>query len=368
MSPIGQLNLLIWLSWPRPYTASPLRPLLREAGYELVGLGMDLDVPSDLYQKAKAAGVAIKRAVNPDLVLYHADDARVLTVECKANSFGAVPPLHSSGKPSPSHSAFQAAALLAMAGPHLAKTIGYVPHDHWTAYVLYVTGAGKEPAVHTTLGSISSALAAAGVAPTDSGAVGIEVRPGDGIYLTPAASAPLPVATLAGGPERALKLDAEDTGETLQIVPLLPYDPSIGDPDPFHKKVFEERLRAAIASAIGRQVGPRPFEVTLDQVLQDAVEVWSLWKDGAAKRGLREKAKRYVQSVASGIAEFVKANALGVEVSFERGRLRVGKAGTSGTRRMRGYLESASFRRGNFDFWGPPAEQLELPLYERRGD
>lgn len=337
-TPLFQLNLMIWLTWPaRP--AGIVRPVFREDGFTLRGIGLTFELPLEIRARAGAGNVPFKERPGPDLLLDHRQRRLLLPIECKVSSFGPdVPPK------SKKHQARQAAALLSATGPYLADYLGLpVPMDWW-AYVLYAVSGNQETTMQTTLEHLNTQLQSAHIEPTSAGALGIYIRD-DGIYLTPAPGASVPVTALQAAPSGGVRVMELEEDEDPRPLYLLPWDPSIGPADEYERRVLEERVRVALTSLIGSRLDASTFEVSLDEILQAAVEVWEIWHDPKATAGFRNAVRRYVRQV---LAQLRKMD---VDIQVHQNTFTFVQVTPQVARTVRRYLISAAFRRGEIDLW-----------------
>ena len=259
-------GLMLWLVWPTLPT-DIVRPILREDGFDLRSIAPAFVAPLEVQARAGTAGIPFKERPSPDLLLEHSERHTLLPIECKVSSFGPDAP---SG--SERHQSRQAAALLSATGPYLADYFGLSAGVDWQAYLLYAVSGSQEAAMQTTLEVLSARLQTAHIDVTLAGAVGIYIAQ-DGIYLKPAA-ATVPITALRTSRPDGVRVVKLEDGEDPRVLYLLPWDPSIGPMDTYERRALEERVRSAIAFLIGSRLDATSFDVSLDEVLQAAVEVW----------------------------------------------------------------------------------------------
>ncbi|RMF27277.1 MAG: hypothetical protein D6759_18025 [Chloroflexi bacterium] len=343
-TPLFQLNLMLWLVWPALPPSVNIHPVFREDGFTLRGIGWAFALPLEVRVKAEEAGLPVKARASPDLLLDHRQRKLLLPIECKVSSFG---PNASGG--SRTHPALQATALLATDGPSLADYLGLIEAAQWRAYLLYAVGGGAEDAMQGTLTELGYRLQAAHIEPVPAGALGIHLRD-DGIYLQPAPGAEIPVAALRSPPPNGVRVVEREDGDDPRPLYLLPWDPSIGLADEYERRILEERVRSALASLIGRRLDAPAFEVTLDEVLQEAVDVWEVWRDRQAVAGFRRAVRRYVRQVLKPLHK------MGLNVQVHQDTLVFDPVTPEMARKVRRYLSSAAFRRGEVDLWSEDAQ------------
>ena len=173
-TPLFQLNLMLWLAWyPLKYETSGIRPIFREAGFDLQGIGPSIIMPLAMEARAKVAGLRINRTATPDLLLKNTCRNLLLPIECKLNSFG---PDRKESK--------QAYVLLSASGPQLARSFGLMEPEEWISHVMYaVSGDGDARAqMINTLRSLAANLDKATIPNNPSGSLGILID-ADHVYL-----------------------------------------------------------------------------------------------------------------------------------------------------------------------------------------
>jgi len=345
-TPLFQLNLMLWLTWPAPPAAS-LRPIFREDGFALRGIGPAFELPLEIRARAGASGIPFKERPGPDLLLDHSQRRLLLPIECKVSSFGPDAPMDNK-----KHPAHQAAALLSATGPYLADYFGLPAPPTWRSFLLYAVGGSQEAAMHATLEHLSATLRSAPIDPTPAGAMGIYVRD-DGIYLKPAPAANIPVTALQELSFDGVRVVEIQDGQDPRLLYLLPWDPSVGPRDDYERQVLEERVRSALTSLIGSRLDMPTFDVSLDEVLQTAVEVWEVWRDRQAAAGFRNAVRVYVKQV---LAQLRKMD---VHIQIHQDTFTFAGVTPDVAQTVRRYLAGAAFRRGEIDLWSE-AVQLDF--------
>jgi hypothetical protein len=336
-TPLFQLNLMLWLVWPAP-TIGDVRPVFREAGFALHAIGPDLVLPLETRARTGAAGIPAKERVNPDLLLAHRPAAIFLPIECKISSFGPDVLLGDA-----KHQARQTAALLSLTGPYLADRFGLPSANNWRGYLLYAVGGGQEAAMQVTLNELTERLRQAHVEPTASGALGIHIRE-DGVYLQPAADADPPLLSFPSDRAAGLKVMRLEPGDDPRPLYLIPWDPSVGaSSDEYELRAVEERVRSAVIALIGSRLDATSFNVSLDEILRAAIEVWDVWRDREATAGFRNAVRAYVRRV------LAQLRRLGLMIETGQDTFAFAQITPEAAQRVRRYLSSSTFRRGEID-------------------
>ena len=345
-TPLFQLNLMLWLVWPVP-PAGIMRPIFREDGFDLRGIGPAFEMPLEVRARAGVAGIPFKERPGPDLLLEHHQRRTLLPIECKISRFGPDAPPGSK-----KHQSRQAAALLSTTGLYLADYFGLPAPADWRACLLYAVGGSQEAATQTTLEDLSARLQTAHIDPTLAGALGIYIRD-DGIYLKPAPAASVPVTALQTPPSAGVRVVELEDGEDPRVLYLLPWDPNIGPADEYERRALEERVRSALTSLIGSRLDAPIFDVSLDEVLQAAVEVWEMWRDRQAAAGFRNAVRAYVRRI------LTRLRKMEVDIQAHQDTFTFTGVTPQLARQVRGYLTSVAFRRGEIDLWSE-AVQLDF--------
>ncbi len=338
-TPLFQLNLMLFLTWPAP--PSFVEPLFHREGFALRSIAPPIGVPLEALARAQAADLSIQPTASPELLLEQSSQQQLLLIECKKSSFG---PASSTSK--------QVRALLACPGPYLAERIGVAAAMDWKGYLLYAVGGEQEGPMQDALQALSQELYTARISTADSGAMGIHVR-ADGVYLSPDASSNIPVQALQQAPTGGVRVMALEEGEDPRPLYLIPLDPSIGVDDPVERQVLEERVRQALTSLIGSRLDMPSFEVTMDETLTAVTEVWHLWEDSQATRGFRNAVRAYVKEALRQMRK------LGAHIDLRPHHFAFTQVTPKTARDLRRYLDSVAFRRGEIDLWSK-AVQLDF--------
>ncbi len=328
-NPLFQLNLMIWLSFPM--RGAKYSPVFRANGYGLYRIAPPIPVSMTVVARAAAAVPPLDMVERPapELVLRNGEARRLLTVECKASSFGP------DGK-----QARQAMGLISCGGPHTASVFGLDGPEGWAAHALFAVTHPQQGDMESCLEVLSGRLEAVRIEPTPSTSCGIELR-NDGVYLHFARSDRMPFTV----PDdmRVVTLEPGEDPRPLYVIPL---DPSINAQDEYGRRAVEERVRLALAYLIGSRLGEEELSISWEELLTAAIEVWPLWGDRDSKRYVSERVRRYVERVLDDIGAIP---ALGVRVSSAGFALEGVRPAVAA--RIRDYLASAGFRQGQLGLW-----------------
>lgn len=330
-TPLFQLNLMIFLSWPSSSTF--VKPIFHLDDFSLYRIGPR--IPTALEVRARATNavppVPIKLAAAPDLVLAHRSNRTLLPLECKCNSFGP-----------DTDQAQQANALLSDTGPYMADLFGLPQSNSWQAFLVYAVGSDKQCAMDATLGELAKRLKSARIEAVPHSSFGIAVHD-DGIYLEADPDVTSPIPSLQENPAAGIKVIELEDGEDPRPLYLVPLDPSIDAQDEYGREVLNERVRSALASLIGSRLDEQDFEVGVDEVLRTAIEVWDVWDDRESKAHLRNAVTSYMREVLRQISTY------GVDLFPERDRVFFRHIRRNAALDVRRYLTSVSYRQGKLD-------------------
>jgi len=279
MNALDQLNLMLWLAWGEVPSDDSVNPVFRRSGFELVAIGPSIPITLPYQRQLQEAGFKPKQAVSPDLFLQRHADFLLSPLECKESSFG----------PSSSTSA-QAAALLAVPGMQIAQDLGLIPPSRllqMTSRVCYAINGGQEGPLADTLSEIRAQLRRAGLAPNPAHVLGI-YEEDTGVYLQEETEGYLG----QNGPVQVLKAGAS-------VFPLIPWDPSLGKHEA-GRRDLEERLRAQIVAFLGAHLDEAlqgPLQISLDDLLRQALPIWIYWRDRDARRRIRRAARGFLRKL-----------------------------------------------------------------------
>ncbi len=235
--PLFQLNLMIWLSFPM--RAGKYTPIFRASGYELYRIAPPIPLSMGVVARASTATPPLDMVERPapELVLRHNEVPRLLTVECKASSFGP-----------DRKQARQAIGLISLTGPHMASVFGLDTPEQWAAHALFAVTHPQQDDMESCLEALSQRMQAARIEPIPSTSCGIELRD-DGVYLLFARPDRMPFSIVED-----VKVVTLEPGEDPRPLYVIPLDPSINAQDEYGQRVVEERTRTALAYLIGSRL------------------------------------------------------------------------------------------------------------------
>lgn len=330
-TPLFQLNLMIFLS--RPSSSSFVRPIFYRDGFSLYLIGPR--IPTALEVRARVINavppIPIKLAPAPDLVLAHRSNRVLFPLECKCNSFGP-----------DTDQAHQANALLSNTGTYMADLFGLSHSNSWQAFLAYAVSSDKQCAMDATLAALTERLTSAKIKTVPYGSFGIAIHR-DGVYLEPDPNTIFPIPSLQQAPTTGIKVVELEDGEDPRPLYLVPVDPSIDAQDKYGREVLNERLRSALASLIGSQLDESSFEISVDEVLCTAIEVWDVWDDRESKSYIRSVVTTYMREVLRQISTY------GIELVLERDKVIFKHIRRNAALDVRRYLSSAAYRQGKLD-------------------
>lgn len=344
-SPLFQLNLMLWLTWPTKYAG--IKPIFREQGFSLQAIGQPLSLSFILYSRLTEANIPVQNSAYVDLLLINNSKQVLIPIECKKKSFG---PTSSTSK--------QANCLLCHSGTDIAQVIGLPKARDWYAFLYYVVEDGYQEPMLNTLTQLTANLKQAQIAATSFGSIGIKVVINDGIYLNFVTDGNSNGAAYT--PKRGeVKVKDLEPDELPIPLYLLPFDMSSGELDDIAKKALEERIRSALAILIMQGLSKTTFDVTEEEIMSTAIEVWDYWKENHLKSGLLKVVRPYIQSV----VKILSVN--GIDVSLSNRTIRFSGITPEKAKKIRKYITSKNFKSSKTKIeQGLNAFliQLELPL------
>jgi hypothetical protein len=282
--PMFQLNVVLWMVQPAP-PGSPIRPILREAGYLLSALSRNLPPPLELRPKLMAL-VGSDTAPAPDALAEPPAETPWLVIECKGTSFGP-----------DSSTARQALKVLAVASD-LRSSLALVGDVPRPGFVAYLTRLEDRDRLAETLRELTRRLVDAGLPASTSGVLGLGredggrgflfVEPSSGNWPEPAASVLQPRARVM------LLADDEDP----RPLYLVPWDPSV-EQEPemreFCRAVLFARVTSEAIAVLGHETVPQRVVLKLEPLLSAATfRVSDRWRSKADLNRTIRDCKRFL--------------------------------------------------------------------------
>lgn len=338
-TPLFQLNLMLSLTL---YPSSRYQnSVFKDSGFSVFLIGYPIPTSG-----TKAAGLLAQPPIEangtaaPDLLLCNDKNLKLLLLECKLSGFG---PSAEQAKQANAILSCSGTYLTSLFGPTLAGKYRTPGAAGWDSFVLYVVGDGRQDDMYDTLAVLASALNLANVSVAPFGSVGIAIR-SDAMYLDLESRTVIPAATLQGSSNRSvwvMKLDDNEDPTPLYIIPV---DPSVGFGNPNERAILDEYVRSTLGSLIGSQLEGQSFDVSVEQVLRDAIIVWDEWAD-ASKAHLLRVVKVYMRRVYQQLNTIISQNNLAMNVEFDHhgGRIIFRSVNPSAAERIRRYLASTDF-------------------------
>ena len=284
MDALMQLNLMIWLAWGNVPEDDSIKPIFRQKGFDLFAIAPEIPIPLALQQAMRNRLGVYKQSVAPDLLLLHREHPEFLILECKESSFS-----------SSSSSKIQALGYLIVTGTRMAIDFGVIPptsHTQYDTLVCYVVNGGQEIAMFDTLQSLQTELRDNKFNANETNALGIYEK-GNSVFLTQATEGCLP------------ENDFLVVKESASVFPLIPWDPSLGE-NKEAKRDLEERLRSYFVSFLGanlEQAVQSPLDISVDELLREAIWVWDYWKDRSTRRNIKRAARRFLVDILKRLSE-----------------------------------------------------------------
>ncbi len=282
--PIYQVNLMLWLLQPLN-DSYPVRPILKELGYELFDIGPSMPLSPELRTKLTELSISHVEAPKPDLLISKNGTSEFVTIECKSQMFGST-----SKKP-----AHQARSLLLQNGEQFNLAIGLEVDASPELHLVYIAKHSETHNPEEGICQIRSELSKVGFNPVRTGTIGIDFYQ-DGIYLRDNYG--------QGEIPESLK---EIIGEGITVqqfspdenpIPLfyIPWDPNVSyQPEEmgnYCEQVFCERILAETVCEIGRRHVPGVVEVEYDYLLNAATSnFYERWRSKDTRRALQRSCR-----------------------------------------------------------------------------
>jgi hypothetical protein len=297
--PIGQLNLILWATRPLP-EGHAIRPVLRDAGYELRYLGPALPLTPALRERLIDSGLPFRERPRPDVLLRRSEADEYLLVECKRTMFGPC-----------SSSASQTRGLLLQTPDQLRAVLYLSPDAPANAHLAYVTRHYESPNPAEGIASIADQLGGAGFEVIPAGIICLEARD-DGIYMrTGYFPGVLPAPLLEATGHEVLLSRSDEGGSPLPLL-LIPWEPSLDRDSPlaaFGKWVLYQRLLTHVVIAVGHATPGHPVDVFYDAMLSDATfTYYERW------RALNREIATYLRGVCGDLITGALREVEGVEI------------------------------------------------------
>lgn len=280
--PLYQLNLMLWLLQPLKDNY-PLRPILKEAGYELFAIGPSMPLSPELREKIVSASIDCVVEPEPDLLLSRDGVKEFVIIECKRQLFG-----------SESTSAEQSRALLLQSEEQFNLTVGLEVNATPSLHLLYVSKHSSSENHANSLCKISDELTSKGIATVPVGSVGIMNKKNQ-IYLCDAydfGTVPPPIKDIVNKEVKVQEF--EQDGNPIPIF-YIPWDPNVSQSDEIRmycEQGFCERILLAFVTRIGRTSLPVTIEIDYEDLLNEATyKFYERWKSKNTRRALRRSCR-----------------------------------------------------------------------------
>lgn len=327
---------MLWLTWyPLEYSISDIRPIFRNAGFELQSIGPSFILQPQTEVRAKRASLEVNRSAAPDLLLRQQTSKILLPLECKTTSFG---PDSTNKK--------QAYVFLSTPGSFIASSIGLDIPKKWESHVIYAVSSSAHLKMMETLRTLSEDLNKANIPCNTSSSLGIEVT-SDHVYLEipPNVSTPITelVKDFASNSNKVEVLNFEGLDDP-SLLSIIPVDPTIELNDPTGIEILERKIRASITATIGSLIDNEDVVIPENEIMKKAIPVWCHWEDTNAKRSLMKHVRKYIRRI---LAEIRKD---GVKADYRSKNIILNNITPDKAVQIRKYLTSSAFRTGEIEW------------------
>lgn len=288
--PLFQLNLGIWLSQSNPEGFS-VRPLLYEAGFQILSVGPLLALPPDIRLRIETS-LNCQDVARPDLIFEADNRTRLLILECKRSSFGRL-----------STTASQARTLLLLSGPIISEALAIGKRSSAEGILCYLTRSSQIPRLEHTLSELTKELQDQKLDAGVNGCLGI--RPDDtAILLEYSDELRTLLKCKPKSPVAILNLEEDTDPHPLYFIP---YDPNIEQSkgeQALSRRILYERFLGHILSKIGPAAIPSEVVFITEEVLNAATfNVYAIWDDAEAKKHTRRLFKDFMGSLRNALKE-----------------------------------------------------------------
>jgi len=284
--PIGQLNLMLWMTLPLPGEYR-LRPLLNEAGYRLFAIAPPMPLAPGLRERVQTKGLPCREQPEPDLLLVAEEDREFLMLECKRTMFGP-----------DSSSADQARGLLLQTGGQFNVAVGLPIAASTITHLVYIAEHCDSPNPAEGLLAISHQLERAGFRVAPAGVVCLQAR-GEDIWLLDGYEPGEIPQRLHERINGEAKVQEAVEGEEAMPILLVPWDPNVDQASPVAqhgRRVLCDRLLTSLVVRIGRLPAGQEVEVEFDELLNEAnSNLYERW--AARNRETRSSLRRFCSKI-----------------------------------------------------------------------
>ncbi len=344
--PVYQMNLCLWML--APSAEAGVRPVLKEAGFQLRSIEPPLPMPLEIRNVLADNQIRISDPASPDLILHDGQRGFVM-LECKASLFGSEP----KGSDSPQR---QARALLLQVPEILADALAVDRNQIDTSHLVYLSRAlPLDPGGSSQtagLQEIADSLESQELRVAPFGMLGLLI--GDRKISISGGYSPgsLPASMVAVIPDAGVavqELEPDTDPRPLYFIPWMPG--SENSRDSRGQEIFGNRVLQATAARIGQCRPPAELNLSLDDLLNEAT--WSSferWRNKDAAKSLRKNARKL-------IGETFKSASSGADLTVEPGTylLRMKIPDIDAKERL---LEA--FRKWESTLWNQPNPQGDL--------
>jgi hypothetical protein len=286
-----QVNLLLWML--QPPNTSGIRPLLAEAGYRLRSIEEPLPLSPDLINRLNKASIKAKDNASADVIV-NADDDEHLLIECKANMFGATPPVGASDS-----NQRQARSFLLQTPNTLKSALAGAKVS--SASLAYLTRHNPKHKQDDGLIGLGKELKAAKLSPIPSSVWRLTEHNGGIAMLAPAPKEKWPTRLRAAcktkrGSKTITVIPRDESGNDIRPLYIIPWMPeSEPQPDAYNRRAFGNRLLSAAVVRVGRTPVGDDAILNFDELLEETtLSVYAKWRNKDAKRSLKDCARKLI--------------------------------------------------------------------------
>ncbi|MBY0201399.1 hypothetical protein H7U05_29705 [Priestia megaterium] len=287
LTPLFQLNLLVHLTLPYP-KSSNFHPYFYKQGYKINQIEKSIPLDPRNVKRFKETFES-KKAVTPEMVLYHEKKKEYLLIECKVQKFD-VDWSH--------HGTRQAAGYMSLSEDYLKDIFALERNAKIKAKIFYGIQKEEEAEMYTTLQCISETVKEIIGYAMPHETFGIQFK-SDGLYLSLRQEEKIEEINVIN--KKALSNNA--------MIYIIPVDIN-GHLDTESKEVLQIQVRNVLRSILGKNIGLRDFSFTSTTICEKINPVWA-----QLPSTFKKKMKRWVHNYIKEIIEEIVSMGVRVDIS-----------------------------------------------------
>ncbi len=286
--PLYQLNLMLWLLQPLKNNY-PLRPILKETGYELFAIAPPMPLIPEIRDKIAASSIQSAVVPEPDLLINRDGVKEFVIIECKRQMFG-----------EESSTAEQFRGLLLQSGEQFNLAVGLERTADPLVNLVYISKHSTETNFTDGIIDIKNRLVNSGFQTLPVGLLGISHRENK-IYICDEYNKGLIPEDIKNVVRNEIMVQEFEASENPIPIFYIPWDPNVSQlPEmaEYCERVFLERLLSAFIVRIGKIYTPGMVEIFYDALLNEAtMGFYEKWRAKDTGRRLRRAVRDLINKV-----------------------------------------------------------------------